>query len=57
VYLELHTGDLGPARDFYAGLLGWHPDRVVTTAGTYLTMTAHGELALWQPKREGERTA
>jgi predicted enzyme related to lactoylglutathione lyase len=44
VHLELHTGNLAHARDFYACLLGWRPDRVVTSAGTYLTMTAEGDL-------------
>jgi uncharacterized protein len=44
VHVELHTGDLGHARDFYAGLLGWRLDRVVTSAGTYLTMTADGDV-------------
>ena len=44
VHLELHTGDLRAARDFYARLLGWRPDRVVTDAGTYLTMSAAGDV-------------
>jgi predicted enzyme related to lactoylglutathione lyase len=44
VHLELHTGDLPHARDFYARLLDWRPERVVTPAGTYLTMTPKGEL-------------
>ena len=44
VHIELHTGELGRARDFYARLLGWRPDRIVTSAGTYLAMTSHGDL-------------
>jgi uncharacterized protein len=44
VHLELHTGRLGHARDFYAGLFGWRPDCVVTTAGRYLTMISDGEV-------------
>lgn len=44
VHIELHTGDLCRARDFYAHLLGWRPDHVATSAGTYLTMTGDGNL-------------
>jgi uncharacterized protein len=44
VHIELHTGDLRRARDFYAGLLGWRPDRVVTGAGTYLTMSSYSDI-------------
>ncbi len=36
VHLELHTGDLPQARDLYAELCGWHPERVETRAGSYL---------------------
>lgn len=45
VHLELHTGELGQACDFYAQLLSWCPEQVATSAGTYLTMTRGGPLA------------
>jgi predicted enzyme related to lactoylglutathione lyase len=38
VHLELHTGDLPQARDFYAELCGWRPERVATAAGAYLSL-------------------
>lgn len=38
VHLELHTGDLPAARDFYAGLCRWDPEMVLTKAGTYLAL-------------------
>ncbi len=40
VHLELHTGDLEGACEFYARVCGWRPERI----------TAAGELAFWQPK-------
>jgi predicted enzyme related to lactoylglutathione lyase len=45
VHLELHTGDLPHARDFYAQLLDWRPERVQTRAGAYLAMTRAGDLS------------
>ena len=36
VHLELHTGDLPSARDFYARLCAWRPQRVDAAAGSYL---------------------
>ena len=36
VHLELHTGDLPRARDFYSRLCGWRPERVDTACGSYL---------------------
>jgi predicted enzyme related to lactoylglutathione lyase len=39
VHLELHTGDLPRAGDFYARLLGWHPQRIETGGGSYLAPT------------------
>jgi predicted enzyme related to lactoylglutathione lyase len=38
VHLELHTNDLPSARDLYAELCGWKPDRVDTRHGSYLAL-------------------
>jgi predicted enzyme related to lactoylglutathione lyase len=38
VHLELHTRDLKDARGFYAELCGWNPERVHTSAGSYLAL-------------------
>ncbi|MQA75671.1 MAG: hypothetical protein GEU88_15250 [Solirubrobacterales bacterium] len=38
VHLELHTGDLPQARDLYAELCGWRPERIETRAGSYLCL-------------------
>jgi predicted enzyme related to lactoylglutathione lyase len=38
VHLELHTGDLRGARDFYARLCGWQAERVVAGSGSYLAV-------------------
>jgi predicted enzyme related to lactoylglutathione lyase len=38
VHLELHTGDLPRARDLYAELCGWRPERIETRAGSYLSL-------------------
>jgi predicted enzyme related to lactoylglutathione lyase len=38
VHLELHTNDLSAARDLYGELCGWTPDRVSTSAGSYLSL-------------------
>ncbi len=38
VHLELHTGDLPSARDFYSGLCGWSPEQIEHRHGTYLAM-------------------
>ena len=38
VHLELHTGDLAQARDLYAELCGWRPERIETRAGCYLSL-------------------
>jgi predicted enzyme related to lactoylglutathione lyase len=35
VHLELHTGNLPRACDFYTRLLGWRTERIETEAGTY----------------------
>jgi predicted enzyme related to lactoylglutathione lyase len=44
VHLELHTGDLAAARDVYAELCGWRPERVETSAGPYLALALGGGL-------------
>src|SRR3954468_6770755 len=40
VHLELHTGDLDRARDFYAQLCGWRPEHVSAAgaAAPYLAL-------------------
>jgi len=38
VHLELHTGDLRGAVDFYSRLFGWRPERVNAGQGSYLAM-------------------
>jgi predicted enzyme related to lactoylglutathione lyase len=35
VHLELHTGDLDSACDFYARACGWHPERIGAAGRTY----------------------
>ena len=44
VHLELHTGDLPRARDLYAELCGWRPERIETRAGSYLSLELGGGL-------------
>jgi predicted enzyme related to lactoylglutathione lyase len=44
VHLELHTGDLPGACAFYAGLCGWHPERVDVGRGSYLCLGLAGGL-------------
>jgi predicted enzyme related to lactoylglutathione lyase len=43
VHLELHTGDLSRARDFYAQLCDWRPDRIDTRHGSYLALELGGD--------------
>jgi uncharacterized protein len=38
VHLELHTGDLRGAVDFYASLFGWRPERIRAGGGSYLAL-------------------
>jgi predicted enzyme related to lactoylglutathione lyase len=38
VHLELHTGDLGRACDFYARACGWRPERIAAGGRTYLAL-------------------
>ena len=35
VHLELHTGDLSHASDYYARLCGWQAERIDTAHGSY----------------------
>ena len=44
VHLELHTGDLPRARDLYAELCGWRPERIETRSGSYLSLELGGGL-------------
>jgi len=45
VHLELHTRDLVAARSFYSELCGWRPERIRTSAGSYLALQLGDELA------------
>lgn len=42
VHLELHTGDLSSACDFYAQLCGWRPHRIDAGCGSYLALGLGG---------------
>ena len=42
VHLELHTGDLPSACDFYARLCGWLPRRIDAGCGSYLALGLGG---------------
>ncbi len=44
VHLELHTGDLAGARDFYAQLCGWRQEDVQLRSGSYLALELGGGL-------------
>jgi predicted enzyme related to lactoylglutathione lyase len=44
VHLELHTGDLQEAREFYAALCGWRPERIDARGGSYLALELGGTL-------------
>jgi len=35
VHLELHTGDLAGACEFYTRLFGWRPERIRAGGGSY----------------------
>jgi predicted enzyme related to lactoylglutathione lyase len=37
-HLELHTSDLGGARNFYAELLGWRPELIEAAERSYLAL-------------------
>jgi uncharacterized protein len=66
VHLELHTRDLQGASDFYARLLGWHPERIDTKDGSYVALGLGADIGggvvecgtprpLWLPYVEVER--
>jgi len=38
VHLELHTGDLSAAREFYAQACGWRSERIEAGSRTYLAL-------------------
>lgn len=38
VHLELHTGDLCGAREYYAGLCGWRPERIEAAGRSYVAL-------------------
>jgi predicted enzyme related to lactoylglutathione lyase len=42
VHLELHTGDLPGACEFYARLCGWRPERIDAGGGTYCALEMGG---------------
>jgi predicted enzyme related to lactoylglutathione lyase len=44
VHLELHTGDLPHARDFYGRLCAWRSERVEAGPGSYLSLELGGGL-------------
>jgi predicted enzyme related to lactoylglutathione lyase len=44
VHLELHTGDLAGAREFYAGLCGWRAERLTVASGSYQALEIGGGL-------------
>jgi predicted enzyme related to lactoylglutathione lyase len=44
VHLELHSGDLRSARDFYGELCGWRSERVGSSCGSYVALDLGGGL-------------
>jgi predicted enzyme related to lactoylglutathione lyase len=42
VHLELHTGDLPGAREYYSGLCGWRPERIDAGGRSYLALELGG---------------
>jgi uncharacterized protein len=38
IHLELHTGDLHGAVEFYTQLFGWRPERIQAGAASYLAL-------------------
>ena len=44
VHLELHTGDLERACEFYARVCGWRPERVRAGAQSYQALELGGEV-------------
>lgn len=44
VHLELHTGNLPRACEFYSRLCGWRPERIVSGSKTYLALELGGDV-------------
>ena len=44
MHLELHTGDLAGAREFYAELCDWRARRITVRSGSYLALAMGGAL-------------
>ena len=44
VHLELHTGEVQEACDFYAEALGWRSERLRAAGRTYVALDAGGDL-------------
>jgi predicted enzyme related to lactoylglutathione lyase len=44
VHLELHTGDLARAGDFYGQACGWRQERIAVGPGSYLSLGLGGGL-------------
>ena len=44
VHLELHTGDLSRAREFYDELCDWRPERIDSCGKSYLSLELGGGL-------------
>jgi predicted enzyme related to lactoylglutathione lyase len=57
VHLELHTGDLGRASDFYARLCGWRQERIDAAGASYLAMDLGARLGGGIVQCEIERPA
>ena len=45
VHLELHTGDLGAARAFYAALCGWKPEEIEAAGRRYQALETGGGIS------------
>jgi uncharacterized protein len=68
IHLELHTGDLAGASDFYTGLFGWRTERIDAAKRSYVALELARELGggivecptgrpLWLPYVEVEAVA
>ena len=44
VHLELHTGDLAGAREFYARVCDWRPEPIAVPGGSYVALELGGDL-------------
>jgi predicted enzyme related to lactoylglutathione lyase len=44
VHLELHTGDLAGAREFYARVCEWRAEPIAVPTGAYVTLELGGRL-------------